>query len=404
VVLQANGSDRLLGFELKSDGTQNQCLKLGYNAQPKPLIEGVTVGKGTYQPITMNGKEVYRFAVQLVPEIIDKALFRANLKVEQIDWLLLHQANQRIIDAVAQRLNIPAQKLSAISPAMATPLPLPFPLPWTKPCGKVRFNCMISLLPLASVLVSLGEPQFSMGQVKEQRAEEKFMTKTAWVFPGQGSQDIGMGVDLLDLSYAKGKFEQAEEILGWSVLEICQDESDKVSQTLYTQPSMYVVESILADLMRERGQQPDLVAGHSLGEYIALYVAGVFDWQAGLRLVKRRAELMDSAAGGMMAALIGFDRDQLEQQIKQNPDVVLANDNSSAQVVISGTPTAVEAVLSQVKAKRAIPLNVSGAFHSPLWQQQQLSSGKSWNLSNFNQLRCQSCLIQNQYQLLMPLF
>jgi len=204
-----------------------------------------------------------------------------------------------------------------------------------------------------------------MGQVKEQRAEEKFMTKTAWVFPGQGSQDIGMGVDLLDLSYAKGKFEQAEEILGWSVLEICQDESDKVSQTLYTQPSMYVVESILADLMRERGQQPDLVAGHSLGEYIALYVAGVFDWQAGLRLVKRRAELMDSAAGGMMAALIGFDRDQLEQQIKQNPDVVLANDNSSAQVVISGTPTAVEAVLSQVKAKRAIPLNVSGAFHSP---------------------------------------
>jgi len=111
VVLQANGSDRLLGFELKSDGTQNQCLKLGYNAQPKPLIEGVTVGKGTYQPITMNGKEVYRFAVQLVPEIIDKALFRANLKVEQIDWLLLHQANQRIIDAVAQRLNIPAQKV-----------------------------------------------------------------------------------------------------------------------------------------------------------------------------------------------------------------------------------------------------------------------------------------------------
>jgi len=191
------------------------------------------------------------------------------------------------------------------------------------------------------------------------------MTKTAWVFPGQGSQEIGMGVDLLDLSYAKDKFEQAEEILGWSVPEICQDESDQVSRTLYTQPSMYVVESILADLMRERGHKPDLVAGHSLGEYIALYVAGVFDWQAGLRLIKRRAELMDSAAGGMMAALIGFERDQLEQQIQQNPDVVLANDNSPAQVVISGTPTAVEAVLSQVKAKRGIPLNVSGAFHSP---------------------------------------
>lgn len=192
------------------------------------------------------------------------------------------------------------------------------------------------------------------------------MTKTAWVFPGQGSQAIAMGIDLLDLSYAKDKFAAAEEILGWSVQEICLREDDLISRTLYTQPSMYVVESILADLLRERGQQPDLVAGHSLGEYVALYVAGVFEWSAGLRLVKRRAELMDSVAGGMMAALIGFDREQLEQQIQNTPDVVLANDNSPAQVVISGTPAAVEAVISQVKKKRAIPLNVSGAFHSPL--------------------------------------
>ncbi len=190
------------------------------------------------------------------------------------------------------------------------------------------------------------------------------MTKTAWVFPGQGSQSIGMGMDLLELSAAKDKFEVAEEILGWSVPQICQSEEDKISRTLYTQPSLYVVESILADLMRET-EQPDLVAGHSLGEYVALYVAGVFDWAAGLRLVKRRAELMDSAQGGMMAALIGFDREKLEQQIEQTPDVVLANDNSPAQVVISGTPAAVEAVLSQVKAKRATPLKVSGAFHSP---------------------------------------
>jgi [acyl-carrier-protein] S-malonyltransferase len=175
-----------------------------------------------------------------------------------------------------------------------------------------------------------------------------------------------MGMDLLELSPAKDKFAQAEEILGWSVPEICQSQSDQVSRTLYTQPSLYVVESILADLMRERGHQPDLVAGHSLGEYVALYVAGVFDWASGLRLVKRRAELMDSAAGGMMTALIKFDREQLEQQISQTPDVVLANDNSPAQVVISGTPGAVKAVLSQVKVKRAIPLNVSGAFHSPL--------------------------------------
>ncbi|MDZ7960729.1 MAG: ACP S-malonyltransferase [Aulosira sp. DedQUE10] len=192
------------------------------------------------------------------------------------------------------------------------------------------------------------------------------MTKTAWVFPGQGSQVPGMGIDLLDIPSAKDKFAQAEAILGWSVTDICQSDGEQLLRTLYTQPSLYVVETILADLIRERGHQPDLVAGHSLGEYTALYVAGVFDWAVGLHLVKRRAELMDAVSGGMMAALMNFDREQLDMVIAKTPDVVLANDNSPAQVVISGTPDGVHQVMSQVKTKRAIPLKVSGAFHSPL--------------------------------------
>ncbi|MEA5572429.1 ACP S-malonyltransferase [Calothrix sp. UHCC 0171] len=190
------------------------------------------------------------------------------------------------------------------------------------------------------------------------------MTKTAWVFPGQGSQSLGMGSDLIELPLSKEKFAQAEDILGWSVVDICQNDEAKLSRTLYTQPCLYVIESILVDALLAK-QKPDLVAGHSLGEYIALYAAGVFAWSDGLRLVKRRAELMDSAAGGMMAALIGFDQGQLEQTLAENADVVLANDNSAAQVVISGTPEAVKEVMAKVKAKRAIPLNVSGAFHSP---------------------------------------
>ena len=194
------------------------------------------------------------------------------------------------------------------------------------------------------------------------------MTKTAWVFPGQGSQVLGMGIDLLNLPSAKEKFIEAEAILGWSVIDVCQSDIDTLSRTLYTQPSLYVIESIIADILREKGQRPDLVTGHSLGEYIALYVAGVFEWSAGLHLVKRRAEIMDSAAGGMMAALMNFDREELEKVISETPDVVLANDNSAAQVVISGTPDAVQAVMSNVKAKRAIPLKVSGAFHSHLMQ------------------------------------
>lgn len=192
------------------------------------------------------------------------------------------------------------------------------------------------------------------------------MTKTAWIFPGQGSQAIGMGADLLDLSEARAKFDRAAEILGWSVPEICQSEDDKVSHTLYTQPCLYVVEAILADLMRDKGARPDAVAGHSLGEYVALYAAGAFGFEAGLRLVQRRAELMDNAAGGEMAALMKFDRAQLEEAIAQTDNVVLANDNSPAQAVISGSPEAVKTILDNVKARRAVKLNVSGAFHSPL--------------------------------------
>lgn len=192
------------------------------------------------------------------------------------------------------------------------------------------------------------------------------MVKTAWVFPGQGSQVIGMGLDLLEVPAAKARFDQAEQILGWSVVEICQSADDKVSQTLYTQPCLYVVETALADLLKERGQSPDFVAGHSLGEYSALYTADVFDFESGLRLMQRRAELMNSASDGMMAALLGFDREQLESVLAETSGAVLANDNNAGQVVISGTPEAVESVMSQVKSKRAVKLNVSGAFHSPL--------------------------------------
>jgi [acyl-carrier-protein] S-malonyltransferase len=194
------------------------------------------------------------------------------------------------------------------------------------------------------------------------------MTKTAWVFPGQGSQAIGMGLDLQDIPVAKAKFELAEAILGWSVLDLCQGDEATLACTLYTQPCLYVVESILIDLLKEKVGLPQLVAGHSLGEYVALYAAEVFDFASGLKLVQKRAELMNSAEGGKMAALMKFDRDQLTTVLNNTPDVVLANDNSEAQVVISGTPEGVAKVLSQVKAKKIMTLNVSGAFHSPLMQ------------------------------------
>ena len=192
------------------------------------------------------------------------------------------------------------------------------------------------------------------------------MTKTAWVFPGQGSQESGMGTDLVSIPLAKARFEQAQNILDWDVTEICLNDKKELSQTLYTQPCLYVISAILADLMKDAGFEPSIVAGHSLGEYAALYAAEVISFEAGLELVKLRAELMTNTPPGVMMALIGFDRDRLEEQIALTPDVVIANDNHNSQIVISGTSAGVEALLKKIKYRRIVPLDVSGAFHSPL--------------------------------------
>lgn len=207
--------------------------------------------------------------------------------------------------------------------------------------------------------------------------------KTAWIFPGQGSQALGMIGDLAESALGQERLEIAEKILGWSVLEKCQGDEETLSRTLYTQPCLFVVESILADLLQEKGHFPDLVAGHSLGEYSALYAARVFNFETGLNLVQNRSRLMDAAEGGKMAALMKFDRTSLETVVNQTENVVIANDNSAEQVVISGTPEAVDLVLGQVKVKRVMPLKVSGAFHSPLMENAAIQFQQILELVNF---------------------
>jgi [acyl-carrier-protein] S-malonyltransferase len=191
----------------------------------------------------------------------------------------------------------------------------------------------------------------------------------AWVFPGQGSQKLGMAETVLELPGAHARFARASELLGRDLLAICagtaEGDLSDLNDTRNTQPALFVVESLLADALRAQGRQPDLVAGHSLGELVALYAAGVFDADTGLHLMQRRSTLMAAAGGGAMTAVIGFDRLQLEQLVGATEGVVIANDNSSAQVVLSGSPEAVAAVSSQLTCKGAIPLAVSGAFHSP---------------------------------------
>jgi [acyl-carrier-protein] S-malonyltransferase len=193
----------------------------------------------------------------------------------------------------------------------------------------------------------------------------------AWVFPGQGSQKLGMAEGVLDLPGARERFTAASSLLDRDLLAICAgvevatNGPSDLNDTRNTQPALFVVESLLVDALRAQGRTASLVAGHSLGELVALYAAGVFDASTGLELMKIRSELMAAAGGGAMAAVMGFEREPLEELVAATEGVVIANDNSSGQVVLSGSPEAVAAVTGALRCKRTVPLAVSGAFHSP---------------------------------------
>lgn len=195
--------------------------------------------------------------------------------------------------------------------------------------------------------------------------------KIAWTFPGQGSQKPEMADAVLPLSGSKERFALASEILGRDLLRICKgtansnDELSDLNDTRNTQPALFVVESLLIDDFKRQGRKASFVAGHSLGEFVALYAAEVIDLKTALVLLKNRSELMASAGGGAMTAVIGFDRKELEDLIANTEGVVIANDNSSDQVVLSGAPDAVGLVAGKLKCKLIVPLKVSGAFHSP---------------------------------------
>ncbi len=193
----------------------------------------------------------------------------------------------------------------------------------------------------------------------------------AWVFPGQGSQKIGMAKQIENLRNTKDRFSYASEIFERNLFEICELNSQStntlsdLNDTRNTQICLFLVESILLDALKDNGLKPNLVAGHSLGEITALYCADVFSFEDCVSLIKVRSQLMVNAGQGSMAAVIGFDRNQLDLLVKKIDDIVIANDNSSSQVVLSGSNEALENLSREISCKRFLKLNVSGAFHSP---------------------------------------
>lgn len=209
------------------------------------------------------------------------------------------------------------------------------------------------------------------------------MTNMAWQFPGQGSQFVGMGRDLVDaFPEAAATFRAADEILGFSLSRLCFDgPEEELTDTINAQPAIFVHSAAVLAVLRARdgGDRPLLVAGHSLGEYSALYAAGVFDFADALRLVRERGRLMKLAGErqpGGMAAVLGLDMDTVTRVCQQARDetetaVQVANDNCPGQVVISGALPALEramALAQDAGARKVVRLAVSIAAHSPLMQ------------------------------------
>ena len=201
--------------------------------------------------------------------------------------------------------------------------------------------------------------------------------KKSWIFPGQASQKVGMGLDFYEnTDLGKNYYDLANDILGEDIKDISFNGPDeKLKITKFTQPAIFIVSTIISHLLLKKGHNPDGVAGHSLGEYSALAAAGGIDFETGLELVKVRSNSMDNAGKlipGTMAAVIGMDRfkvKKLTQELSSEQIVVAANYNTENQIVISGNIETVKDFIDIAKengARMAIPLNVSAAFHSPL--------------------------------------
>ena len=218
------------------------------------------------------------------------------------------------------------------------------------------------------------------------------MSKLAFIYPGQGAQYIGMGQEFYEQTeVGKRTWDKASRLLGFSMPDLCFKENDRLNITEYTQAAMVTVSIAMTKVLEEKGVRPDVTAGLSLGEYAALYAAGVMSEEDAITVVRQRGMLMQEAVPtgiGAMAAVLALENKTIEDVISDIDDVWIANYNCPGQTVISGKKEAVDLACEKLKAagaKRTLPLNVSGPFHSGMLTEAGEKLGKVLETVSLNQ-------------------